>query len=334
VRKGEGIVIVTPALADANNGNWRTAQRWRRMLRDRAPVRIVREWPDPQAGPADRVMLALHARRSAASIAAWAEARGTISSAAGLAVVLTGTDLYRDIHHDAAARRSLRLARRLVVLQERGPDELAAALRARAVVIYQSARACRPLAKSRRSLRALMVGHLRDEKAPQTLFAAARLLRGRAGIRIDHIGADLDATLGRRARATMAACPGYRWLGARSHGETRRGIQRAHVLVHASRMEGGAHVLIEAVRSGTPVIASRIPGNVGMLGEDYEGYFEPGNAKDLARLLRRCAEELPVRGGGWLSRLRAQCAAREPLFRPQAEKAALGRLVAWLAQPD
>ena len=333
MKKRERVVIVTPALADANNGNWRTAQRWKRMLRGCGPVRIVRGWPDAQASPADRVMLALHARRSAASIAAWADARGAQSRVPGLAVVLTGTDLYRDIHRDVAARRSLRLARRLVVLQERGPDALPAGLRARAEVIYQSTTARRPLAKGRRSLRALMVGHLRDEKAPQVLFAAARLLRDRADVRIDHIGAELDATLGRLARATMAACPRYRWLGALPHEETRRRIQRAHVLVHASRMEGGAHVLIEAVRSGTPVLASRIPGNVGMLGADYEGYFRPGDAQGLARLLRRCADGLADRRGGWLSRLRAQCRARATLFRPQAERSALRRLVAKLAHP-
>jgi glycosyltransferase involved in cell wall biosynthesis len=50
------------------------------------------------------------------------------------------------------------------------------------------------------------------------------------------------------------------------------------VLVHASRIEGGAHVIAEAVRSGTPVIASRIEGNVGMLGADYAGYFECNDA--------------------------------------------------------
>jgi glycosyltransferase involved in cell wall biosynthesis len=38
------------------------------------------------------------------------------------------------------------------------------------------------------------------------------------------------------------------------------------VLVHTSRMEGGAHVVIEALRSGTPVLASRIAGNLGLLG--------------------------------------------------------------------
>jgi glycosyltransferase involved in cell wall biosynthesis len=64
----------------------------------------------------------------------------------------------------------------------------------------------------------------------------------------------------------MQRIPNYRWLGALPHESTRRRIQAAHVLVHSSRMEGGAHVVIEAVTSGTPVLASRIPGNLGLLG--------------------------------------------------------------------
>ena len=69
------IVIVSPALADANNGNWQTAQRWQSLLTPH-DVRIVKTWPDPAVRRAgarpDDVMLALHARRSADSVAAWA----------------------------------------------------------------------------------------------------------------------------------------------------------------------------------------------------------------------------------------------------------------------
>ena len=75
------------------------------------------------------------------------------------------------------------------------------------------------------------------------------------------------------------------------HETTRRRIQRAHVLVHTSRMEGGAHAILEAVCSGTPVLASRIDGNVGMLGADYAGYFPWGDAAALAGLLQRCRDE-------------------------------------------
>lgn len=336
------IVIVSPALADANNGNWQTARRWQQMLSPRHAVRIVRQWPDAAASAQDRVMLALHARRSAASIAAWAAAHSTAKhtqdGAAGLAVVLTGTDLYRDIHGDEEARQSLAMAHRLVVLQERGPDALPAALGRKTRVIFQSTSARQALAKSPNLVRAVMVGHLRDEKSPQTLFAAARLLRNESSLFIDHIGDGLDPALGEEARATAAACPHYRWLGGLTHEATRRRIQRAHVLVHTSRMEGGAHVIMEAVRGGTPVIASRIAGNQGMLGDDYAGYFEWGDAAALAALLLRCRDSQtgPAPHGqprNLLDQLGAQCARREPLFAPQAERAALLRLVDELLRP-
>jgi len=41
-------------------------------------------------------------------------------------------------------------------------------------------------------------------------------------------------------------------------------------------------VIIEALASGTPVLASRIDGNLGLLGDDYAGVFEPGEATGLA----------------------------------------------------
>ena len=92
--------------------------------------------------------------------------------------------------------------------------------------------------------------------------------------------------------------------------------------------------MMEAVRCGTPVLASRIPGNVGMLGADYDGYFEPGDSAGLAQLLRRCQRELPWPGSsGFLAHLQAQCARRAPLFSPDAERAALHRLVESLRTP-
>ena len=320
------VLIVSPALADANNGNWQTAWRWSRLIADHYRSRIVRDWQsgqDPQAV----AMLALHARRSAPSIAAW----GAAHPGRGLAVVLTGTDLYRDIDTDPAAQRSLALAQQLVVLQELGAQRLAPDLRARTRVIFQSTTARRPLLKTAQHLRAVMVGHLRDEKSPQTLFEAARLLRDRPDIRIDHIGAALDPALGEQARATMAACPHYRWLGSLDHESTRRRIQRAHLLVHCSRMEGGAHVLMEAVCSGTPVLASRVDGNVGMLGTDYAGYFPWGEAPALTALLQRCRDEA-AGSTSTLARLQAQCSLRAPLFEPAAERSALLALLNDLIQ--
>jgi putative glycosyltransferase (TIGR04348 family) len=317
------VVIVSPALRDANNGNWQTARRWRQHLSGKFSARIVKQWPDAQADR-DAAMIALHARRSADAIAAWSAAH----PGRGLAVVLTGTDLYRDLQTDAAAQHSLALAQALVVLQECGPQALPDAARAKGRVIFQSTTARQSLPKSRRRLRAVMVGHLREEKSPETLFAAARLLAAHPDIGIDHIGAALDPTLGEAARVTAAAVPHYRWLGGLPHEATRRRIQRAHLLIHASRMEGGAHVIMEAVASGTPVLASHIDGNVGMLGADYAGYFPWGDADALAALLLRCRDSAySPDGDALLPTLIAQCQRRAPLFEPAAERSALRRLI-------
>ena len=149
------------------------------------------------------MLLALHARRSAPSIAAWAAAYPD----SPLVVALTGTDLYRDIHSSSAAQQSLHSASRLIVLQDQAATELPPGLRHKCRVVFQSTSARRTLPKTTQHLRAVMVGHLRDEKWPQTLFEAARLLAPEEGILIDHVGVALDPALGALAQATAAACP-------------------------------------------------------------------------------------------------------------------------------
>jgi putative glycosyltransferase (TIGR04348 family) len=311
------LCLITPALAAARNGNWQTAQRWACMLGSRFTVRLMKDW---DGRPAD-LMIALHARRSAKSIAAWAAAQ----PGRPLIVALTGTDLYRDINTDADAQRSLALAQRLIVLQELGPLALPAQLREKCEVCFQSTSSRRPQQKTTRHLRALAVGHLRDEKSPETYFALARHFAARPDLRFDHIGGVLDEHLGAEAIALAIQNPNYRWLGALPHEKVRQRISRAHLLIHPSRMEGGAHVVMEAVASGTPVLASRIDGNIGMLGKYYAGFFAHGDVAELAALVERCR-----RDSRFLDQLNAQCALRAPLFEPQHEQSTLIRIASQL----
>lgn len=315
------IVIVSPALADSNNGNWQTARRWQQFLQDDFLVRVVKGWPTEQGNPKDALMIALHARRSAEAIQNWHQFQirklGHTARSKGLIVALTGTDLYRDIHNDESAQLSLALADSLIVLQSKARDAVPAEYREKTRVIYQSTTTRKPVAKTERWVRAVMVGHLREEKMPETLMQAADLLKGQGRIYLDHIGLPLDPHYEQLAHTTMAQCPNYRWLGGLPHDHTRKRIQRAHVLVHCSKMEGGAHVIMEAVCSGTPVLASKMDGNVGMLGEQYPGYFEVGRADQLADLLRRCEDSR------FLEELNQACQNRAPLFQPQSEKANL-----------
>jgi putative glycosyltransferase (TIGR04348 family) len=305
------IVIVSPALASANNGNWQTAKRYRQLLNSHFRVRLVDKWDGAKS---DVLMLALHARRSYDSIAAWHDMHG----ANGLVVVLTGTDLYRDIQHHPLAQQSLEFASHLVVLQPMGLVELPARFRSKTSVVLQSTTTRVSLPKSTRCIRVVMVGHLREEKSPQTLFEAAGILSKHPDIEIQHIGAEHDAKLAQMAHQTAALFDNYLFKGALSHSETRRQIQRAHVLVHTSVMEGGAHVLMEAICSGVPVIASRIAGNVGMLGEEYAGLFPVGDAKALADMLVRFRHDTK-----FVHLLKEQCALRAPLFSAEHERQGL-----------
>jgi putative glycosyltransferase (TIGR04348 family) len=307
------ILVASPASSASNNGNWQTASRWAQFLAARYHVEIGRQWDS--ASPAPDALIALHARRSADTIRAFAE------TGRPLVVVLTGTDLYRDIGHDDDARRSLQLADLLVVLQDAGIDALPEPLRRKTSVIYQSAPALPQQPAADGVFNVLMVGHLRAEKDPLTFMRAA-MQASAPGLRFLQVGGALEASLGQAADDTAARCGDYRWLGAMAHGATRSLLQQSRLLVVPSLMEGGANVIIEAVTGGVPVLASDIPGNRGMLGADYAGYFPVGDAAALARLVEQAATR-----PGFEQLLRTQCAARMPLFAPEREAAAVLRLM-------
>ncbi|MCC6192956.1 MAG: TIGR04348 family glycosyltransferase [Burkholderiales bacterium] len=311
------VLLVTPYLAGANNGNWRTASRWARMLA--SEYRVIVQAPQAALRNDAAAMIALHARRSFDAIAAWRAAHPDRA----LVVTLTGTDLYKDIPAgDRAATSSLALADRLVVLQGDAIAHLPEAMRGKARVVHQSARPLAPWTGKRNDrLHCLLVAHLREEKDPATLFAAWRLLDApHATLTI--IGAALDPALGRAARDLARDDARVRWQGPREHAWTRQAIKRAHLLIVPSRMEGGANVVVEAVTAGTAVAASRMSGNVGMLGDDYRGYFEVGDAAGLASLLARLHADHAL-----LRALSAQCAKRAFLFRPEAEAASVRRVL-------
>ena len=265
------------------------------------------------------MLIALHARRSAPSIAAFAARHPDRP----LIVVLTGTDLYRDIAVDESARRSLALASRLVVLQEEGLRELSPAQAAKATVIYQSARSLAPGRRSRRHFDLALVGHQRPEKDPLTAVRALLRLPVDLPVRLFHIGAALDAGLAAEVAALGARDQRYHWLGALSQAATRQRIKRCHLLLLPSLMEGGANVLIEAVSSGVPVLGSDIAGNRGMLGADYPGWFAVGDAEHLAGLISTAMQDLK-----YYATLSRRCAERVSLFSPAHECAAVCSLLA------
>ncbi|MBW3539561.1 MAG: TIGR04348 family glycosyltransferase [Planctomycetes bacterium] len=311
------VLIVTPAPRGSRSGNRVTAERWRRLLRSLGHRVIL---GDEFCGTRYDLLVALHARKSAASIFRFREA----CPRRPVILALTGTDLYGDIHRPGVARRSLELADRLVVLQPHGLTQLPTPLHAKARVIYQSVE--RPPARPRRltgTFEVCAIGHLREVKDPFRAAAAARHLPETSRIRVVHMGAALTPDMERRAREEMRRNPRYLWLGELARWQVRRRLARSHLLALTSRMEGGANVVSEAIAAGVPVVSSRISGSIGLLGENYPGFFTAGDTRELTALMRRCEEDR-----AFLRTLERSCRSLRPLVSPRRERASWARLLA------
>lgn len=293
------IALVTPARPGTRSGNRHTALRWAAFLRAAGHrVTIATEWN----GDAADAMLALHARRSHASIK---------SFPGRVVVALTGTDVYGDIHQSAQARESLELAQRLIVLQPKAAEELSAKLRKKVRVVVQSSSTRLRHAPVKGKFRVCVIGHLRAVKDPLRTLRALPHVASRE-VEVVHLGELLEPALKPETGDSR-----YRWLGSVPHARALKWLASSHAMVISSRMEGGANVVCEALRIGVPVLASRISGNVGLLGERYAGYFSVGDERDLARLIEKAMDK------AFYAKLKTQVARLRPTVAPRSEARAL-----------
>jgi putative glycosyltransferase (TIGR04348 family) len=282
-------------------------------------VQIEKKW----TGENCDLLIALHARRSHDSIERFHEAH----SQRPLIVALTGTDLYGDLRVVPEARHSLVLATRIVALQEAARDELDHAARAKTRIIYQSAIPPKRREHPREDcFEVCVLSHLRDVKDPLRAALAARCLPAQSHICVTHAGRALESKWEDSARAEELANPRYRWIGEQTHEAAMQLLARSRVLVLSSMMEGGASAIAEAVVCGVPVLCSDIPGNIGMLGRGYAGYFRLENTDQLADLLDR-AERDP----DFLAGLQEFIRKLQPRFAPEEELASWDRLLRELA---
>ena len=277
------IALVTPARPGSRAGNRHTALRWAAMLRAAGhKVTVSTEW---DSNGQDDLLIALHARRSHASVKKFKE----MHPRKPLVLALTGTDIYRDIRTDKDAQESLTLATRFLVLQAKATEELSTSLRRKTHVVVQSCSTKLRHEPVKRRFRLCVLGHLRDEKDPLRAMHALRHVQG--DVELIQAGDSLDDKLADEARRGMQQDKRYRWLGSVSHARALKLLASSHAMVISSRMEGGANVVSEAIRIGVPVIASRISGNVGLLGAKYPAYYPLGDERALAKLVERARSD-------------------------------------------
>ena len=315
------IQIVTPASAGSTHGNRITAVRWASIFKQLGHRVSVTQTYD---GEATELLVALHAGRSYQSIKRFHQKHPSLP----IVVALTGTDVYRDLKTDPRAMESLEMASGIVTLQPKALDQLKRSVRAKARVIYQSAeRGTQTQARSSSvdNFDVCVIAHLRPVKDPFRAALAARLLPASSRIRILQIGkAMTDSMLG-RAQAEAIRNPRYRWLGDLSRSRAQRYLVRSRICVLSSLIEGGANVLSEAIVAGVPVLASRIDGNLGILGDDYPGLFNVGDTRALARLLDRAETD-----STFLDDLRSRTKRLAFLFDREREKGAWAEFISQL----
>ena len=317
------ILIVTPAPPRSRYGNRVTALRWARILRGLGHrVTLVQAY---QGQPCD-LLIALHAVRSYAAVRSFRLLHPTRP----VVVALTGTDIYRDLPKSKQGLETLEAATRLIALNSKAWERLPPRLRGKVRVIFQSAQAPSAAPPGHpRGFAVCVVGHLRREKDPFRTALAVRGLPAHSVIRVLHSGKAMDGRMAALATGEERRNPRYRWLGELPPWRVRRLYRTCRLMVLSSRMEGGANVISEAAVAGLPVLAARIPGTVGLLGETYPGYFPVGDTRALKELLLK-AEREPQ----FLARLRKWMEALAPRFRAESEAACWAALLEELARDE
>jgi putative glycosyltransferase (TIGR04348 family) len=292
-----------------------TALRWQGFLEELGySVEVTESWSGGDVG----VLIALHAYRSHQSIVQFKKKYPSRP----IVLILTGTDLYRDIQNHSEVVQSMEMADRLIVLQSSALDSITPSLRYKVQVIYQSVEIDLPDPVAKEDFLVSVIGHLREEKDPFCVARSLPLLPSDSKITVRHLGQAMNSQMGDLARNFNATLNRYQWIGEVSHADTLRMLSQSRLMVISSLMEGGAHVVSEAIALGIPVIASDIPGNRGLLGESYPAYYPVGEECALANLLYR-SETIPT----FYASLLKHIDLRRELIKPAREKQSIQEMV-------
>jgi putative glycosyltransferase (TIGR04348 family) len=316
------ILLVAPAAPDSTHGNGVTARRWAAILSELGrPAHIARLYE----GGDYSALIALHARKSAHAVRAFRASHPN----APIVIAMTGTDLYPDLDTAGVDPAVLAMADRFIVLQPRGIAQLKPDVAERTRVIVQSVPPIPPQTSRTADFEVSFLAHIRPVKDPLLLPAALRRLPADSRIHVTHLGEARDHGLTAEVAAEAADNPRYDWLGPVAREAALSVLARSRLLVVTSLHEGGANVVSEALAAQVPVISSAIPGSIGLLGEEYPGYFPVQDADSLADALYAAEQDRM----GFYRRLKERCAELSPMVDPAREKRAFADMLAELDLP-
>lgn len=268
------VAIFVPYPLAAAAGNAVTARRLKGQLEE-GGWRVKLFGPDRSVN-GGRVLVALNAWRSAEVVQSFEGA---------VIVILTGTDINAAELADPTwvGRKVMERADSLVVLQNEALKRVPESLQEKVTVIRPATvmpEELRDLSGHGEVLEVVLAGRDRVEKRADIVLEACRSLPEGAGIRVRWFGAEREDPP-----------PGFQWMGEVQQEKLWQEMAEADLFLNASSQEGGANAVVEAMALGLPVLASRIGGNIGLLGEDYPGYFSEGSVEELQEKLLLLRDE-------------------------------------------
>jgi len=308
------ITIITPAPRGSQSGNRVTALRWAGLLRQLGHrVRVANTWTKHTAD----VLVAVHAIKSAQAVL------DADRDCPDLRIVtlLAGTDIYPTFAPSDVALAALARADALIALQPRALDLLPEELRKKTKTIVQSATAV--TAPRHDQFTAIVLAHLRPVKQPLLAITAIDKVAADVPMKLLLAGEQLDDDYGEQVANAAASSSRSHWIGPLSRKTSKQALAQSHVCLVPSSSEGGANVVSEAIAAGTPILCSAIPGNTGLVGDDWPGLFPPGDTDAFAQLLTRAATDK-----SFFDELCQRTAALQPMVSPQSERLAWRDLLA------
>lgn len=266
--------------------------------------------------PAD-ALISLHAKKGAQAVVDYRK----VCPKGKRIVLLTGTDIYDDfpkglglVSLEAADHIAITHEESLPMIPERFHEK---------VVIVPSSLEMPPVKAAPKHppfspFVISVVGHLRPVKRPfLTIEAVAK--HPEWDVEVWQLGEALDEESAATARTWVEKDSRYRWFGGLPREEGLRRCADSSLSVNSSILEGGANAVLEAMTMGVPMLASRIPGNIGLLGNDYPGFFDGEEIEGkLAEILAKPKE---------LNRWTEAAAARLPIFSRKNEREAWKNLL-------
>ncbi|MGJ8672293.1 glycosyltransferase [Rubritalea sp.] len=261
--------------------------------------------------PSADVMISLHATKTLTT----SKRFKVCSPDSKLIIYLTGTDLYKELPAgNPEFFEALELADHLVVSQQASLNSVPTKYLHKtsfvpaSVLLPEEQTVSTPPSNS-----IILPAHLRPVKNPFLINKAIQLLPD-LDMHAFTLGAALEPEMAQQAILWQQSDPRFKWLDNVPYPENLSWMRQADYTLNSSHCEGGSNAVSESIVLGTPVLASRIEGNIGLLEDDYLGYFETDNAQSLATLLRRTFTDTSFQ-----KKLHAQTLALQQKFLPSKE---------------